>query len=312
MAHMVESMAFIGQLPWHGLGTKLDAPPTVEAGLRAAGLDWRVGLKSLQTSDGQVVTHKATYRESDGKILGVVGPSYHPLQNAEAFAWFQPLLTTGEVELHTAGSLDGGKKVWVLGRINRPASEIVPGDVVEKYVLLSNSHDGSRAVRVGFTPIRVVCNNTLSLAHGDQASKLIRCLHFGNVVKTLDQIREVMNTANSEFEATAEQFRLLARRKVNRKDLEKYVRIVFGFDADEEVKPVTQTIFNAVLDLIANGRGNSLPGVDGTLWAAYNGVTEYLTYSRGKTQDNRLDSLWFGDSAQVSRVALEAAIAMAL
>lgn len=311
MAHMIETMTYVGQIPWHGLGVKLDAPPTVEKGIEAAGLNWKVGVKPLFTKEGIKVSHRATYRESDGKILGVVGPSYHVLQNAEAFAWFQPLLDAGEVELHTAGSLDEGKKVWVLGKIKSNASEIVPGDKVEKFVLLSNSHDGTQSVRVGFTPIRVVCNNTLTLAHRDRASKLIRCLHFGNVVQTLDSLRDVMNTANSEFEATAQQYRQLAKKKISRKDLHKFVRKVFGFDATEEVKPVTQKIFDAVEAFYTSGRGNDMAGVKGTLWAGYNAVTEYLSYSRGKSQDGRLESLWFGDSAKVNRTALEIAMAMA-
>ena len=317
MAHKIEtrdgkaSHFFVGQTPWHGLGTKLNAPPTIEEGIKAAGLDWTVGLKPLFTGEGVEVSHRATYRECDGKILGVVGPAYHVLQNAEAFRWFQPLLDAGEVELHTAGSLDEGKKVWVLGKIKSQASEIVPGDEVEKFVLLSNSHDGSQSVRVGFTPIRVVCNNTLTLAHRDKASKLIRCLHFGNVVQTLDSLRDAMNTANSAFEATADQYRLLARKKISRKDLRKYVRKILGFDATEEVKPVTQKIFDQVEVFYTSGRGNDMAGVKGTLWAGYNAVTEYLSYSRGQTQNSRLDSLWFGDSARLNRTALEIAVNMA-
>lgn len=317
MAHKIETVNgkaahfYVGQTPWHGLGVKLNAPPTIEEGIKAAGLNWTVGLRPLFTDNGIEVSHRATYRKSDGKILGVVGPSYHVLQNAEAFRWFQPLLDANEVELHTAGSLDEGKKVWVLGKIKSKASEIVPGDTVEKFVLLSNSHDGTQAVRVGFTPIRVVCNNTLTLAHRDQASKLIRCLHFGNVVQTLDSLREVMNTANSEFEATADQYRKLARKRISRNDLRKYVRKVFGFDATEEVKPVTQKIFDAVEAFYNSGRGNDMDGVKGTLWAGYNAVTEYLSYSRGQTQNGRLDSLWFGDSAKLNRTALEIAAAMA-
>src|SRR5262249_13163268 len=157
----------------------------------------------------------------DGKLFGVVGPGYTPVQNSEAFGWFQPLIEDGAVSLHTAGSLQGGRKVWMLAKVNKPALEIAEGDAVERFVLLSNSHDGSRAVRVGFTPIRVVCSNTLRMAHDadDEATRLIKVLHTKNVLVALDRLREMMNVANASFEATAEQYRKLAAFRISRADL---------------------------------------------------------------------------------------------
>jgi phage/plasmid-like protein (TIGR03299 family) len=314
MAHMVESIMYVGQTPWHGLGQKLENAPTIEAGIVKAGMDWEVGLKALQTVDGFPVDHKATYRLSDGQILGVVGPNYRPLQNREAFQWFQPLVESGEVELHTAGSLQEGRKVWVLGKIARPAIEIAPGDSIERFVLLSNSHDGSRAVRCGFTPIRVVCANTLAMAHDDKQSKLVKCLHTKGIVGTLDSLREVMNLANSAFEATAEQYRKLAKCKLSRADLRKYVKLVLDVEVekpDDDLPKVTFDKIKTIVDLAECGRGNDAPEIRGTAWAAYNGVTEYLGYSFGRTQDRRLDSLWWGESAKLSQRALEKALALA-
>lgn len=322
MAHELEmvngkaSMFFVGETPWHGLGTSLDAPPTVEEGIKAAGLDWEVGVKPLQTIDGEEVDHKATYRVTDGKIFGVVGPGYRPLQNREAFAWFQPLLDSGEVSLHTAGSLQDGKKVWVLAKINKPALEIAPGDLVERFVLLSNSHDGTRAVRLGFTPIRVVCANTLRMAHNAEAesNKLIKVLHTKNVVQSLEAIREIMDVANAQFEASAEQYRKLAQFKISKADLRKYVKVVLGVDEKDESELPAQTLtkIGAIINAAEVGKGNDMPAIRGTLWAAYNGVTEYLGYEYGRTQDSRLDSLWWGQNAKVSQKALEVALQMAM
>src|SRR6185295_11897446 len=126
-------------------------------------------------------------------------------------------------QIETAGSLRQGKRVWVLAKINRDPLVIKGNDVVEKYVLLSNSHDGTLAVRVGFTPIRVVCNNTLSMAINSEASKLIRIKHTKNVVSNLESVQEIMNLADQEFQATAEQYRMLTRKDINSKDLEKYI-----------------------------------------------------------------------------------------
>ena len=118
-------------------------------------------------------------------MLGVVGPRYTILQNQDAFKWFQPFLEAKEAALHTAGSLRGGSRIWVLAKLNREPLVIAQGDEVEKYLLLSHSHDGSLAVRVGFTPIRVVCQNTLSMAHNADASKLIRFKHTKDIHENL-------------------------------------------------------------------------------------------------------------------------------
>ena len=188
---------------------------------------------------------------------------------------------------------------------------IAPGDEVEKFILLSHGHDGSLAIRCGFTPVRVVCQNTLSMAHGSDASKLIRIKHTKDVLANLENIRETMNLANQEFEATAEQYRLLARKSINQEDLRRFVKRVLKIKDDEQ--PSTR-MFNTIAEIIAlceSGRGNTLPYVSGTYWTAYNGVSEWLTYNRGHSQDSRLNSLWFGDSANLNRLALETALDMA-
>src|SRR5271166_6317905 len=224
MAHEIETMAYFQQTPWHGLGTALEAddvydwPKTCEK----AGLAWDVELVPLVTADTQAkVQNKAVRRTSDSKVLGVVGHRFAPLQNRDAFGWFQPFLDAKEAALHTAGSLRNGSRIWVLAKLNRSPLVIAPDDEVQKFVLLSHGHDGSLAVRCGFTPIRVVCQNTLSMAHGSQASKLIRCKHTREIHENLENIREVMNLANQEFEATAEQYKLLARKSINQVDLKK-------------------------------------------------------------------------------------------
>lgn len=307
-------MFYTGQTPWHKLGMRLHTPPTVEAGIIAAGLDWAVGTKPLFTEQGEKVTHQAMYRKDNGKILGVVGPGYTALQNVDSFKWFQPLLDAGEAELHTAGSLQEGRKVWVLAKICKPALEIADGDSVERFILLSNSHDGTRAVRLGFTPIRVVCANTLAMAHDADASKLVKILHTKNVVTALDDLRDAMNVANSRFEATAEQYRKLAKHKISRSDLRKYVKRVLDIDAttaEKDLPGQTLTKIESIMRYADHGRGNDLPSVKGTLWTGYQGITEFLSYEYGRSDDRRLDSLWWGQNSHVSAKALDIAIQMA-
>jgi phage/plasmid-like protein (TIGR03299 family) len=277
-----------------------------------AGLDWEVELAPLVTADTQAkVAHRAVRRTSDGRILGVVGPRYAVLQNRDAFQWFTPFLDAKEAALHTAGALRRGSRVWVLAKLNRSPLVIAQGDEVEKYILLSHGHDGSLAVRVGFTPVRVVCQNTLSMAHGSDASKLVRIKHTREVHQNLANIREVMNLANAEFEATAEQYRLLVRRSINQEDLKRYVKRVLKIDGQQAPSTRIRNIMEEIIRLAESGRGNDLPSVRGTLWTAYNGISEWLAYNRGRNEQNRLDSLWFGDSAALNRHALEAALAMA-
>lgn len=312
MPAAVEQMMFVGETPWHGLGNKVDEGINVTDAIVAAGLDWEVGLKDLQTTDGVPVSHRATYRKTDGSILGVVGPRYTPLQNKDAFDWFQPFLDASECSIHTAGSLHEGQKVWVLAQLNRDNSEIVRGDEVCKFILLSNSHDGSTAIRVGYTPIRVVCVNTLAFAHSHTNSKLIRIRHTRSSQKNLEQVRDIMDNINAEFEATAEQYRFLASKSFNQKDVERYVKVVLGIEksADEDIKTRTRNIMDDILTRI-NGPKQSAAGVSGTWWAAYNGFNEYLNYGKGRTTDNRLDSLWFGQNANDNMSALKSAMEFA-
>jgi phage/plasmid-like protein (TIGR03299 family) len=305
-------MCFVDQLPWHGLGQELTGNPTVAEAITAGGLDWEVELVPLVTADkSQAAPARAVRRVGDEQVLGVVGRGYHALQNRAAFQFFQPFLDAGLATLHTGGSLSGGRKVWLLARIEREPLVVGADDEVRKFVLLSNSHDGTTSVRVGFTPIRVVCANTLSLAHGGAGGRLIRVRHTRQLQGNLDALREVMDLADREFAATAEQFRFLAGRDISRTDLDTYVRKVFGITA-ETPNGQQRLILGAVERLFETGRGSDLATAKGTWWGAYNAVTEFLTYERGRGQDTRLNSLWFGDSARRNTDALAAAVALAV
>lgn len=333
MVAAVESMAFVGATPWHGLGnvvTEEAAMYSSELFIEKAGLNWDAEKRQLarKVNDAWVPADAwEVIRSTDGKVLAnMVGERYTILQNKEAFAWFQPWLDQKEAALHTGGALFDGSRIWALAKLNRDPMEIAAGDIVEKYVLLSHSHDGSLAVRCGFTPIRVVCWNTLSMAHKADASKLIRLKHSKKVHQNLENLRDVMNLVNQEFEATAEQYRLLQRKSINQNDLRKYVKKVFQIDAEDkviwtggerskEMKEIVserqKNIMEEVIALCESGKGNNLPSVRGTYWSAYNGVTEYLSYVNGRNEDNRLNSLWFGQNATMNKLALSAAVEMA-
>jgi len=312
MAHLVESMMYVGKTPWHGLGTSIpdDKKISVREAIVAAKLDWQVELRHVFTDNPDIgkagiLDHYAVCRKSDNAFLGIVGPDYTPLQNQEALEWFQPFLNANEATLETAGSLKGGRHVWVLAKIRDGNMDVGKKDPVAHYILLSNAHDGSVAVRVGFTPIRVVCNNTLTLAHDSKASKLLRVRHTSNLQVNLETVRDTMKVARHEFSATVEQYRHLQRRGIDAAGLERYVRVVFSLPDNKGGKELIPNI----VYLFENGRGHQEAGR--TYWGAYNAVTEYLNYFRGRSQDNTLSSLWFGESTLTNKQALHVALKMA-
>jgi phage/plasmid-like protein (TIGR03299 family) len=200
----------------------------------------------------------------------------------------------------------------VLAQLNRDNSEIVPGDEVSKFILLSNSHDGTTAIRVGYTPIRVVCVNTLAFAHSHSDSKLIRIRHTRSSKNNLEQVRDIMDNINAGFEATAEQYRFLASKNFNQNDVRKFVKMMLGIEGtvDGDIKTRTRNIMDDILSRI-EGPKQSATNVRGTWWAAYNGFNEYLNYAKGRTEDNRLDSLWFGANANDNNKALNKALEFA-
>jgi phage/plasmid-like protein (TIGR03299 family) len=321
MSHEIEiingkaSMMFAGKTPWHSLGQQLEEGDLydIEKAIPKSGLDWTAELVRLVTQDDSTpVSRFAVRRTTDKKVLGTVGEGYHILQNIDAFKWFQPFLEAKTAQLNTAGSLRGGSRIWILARICGDPLVIAKDDLIERYILLSHSHDGTLSVRAGFSPIRVVCANTLSLAHKDNASKLIRIKHSKDVLQNLENIRETMNLVNQEFEATAEQYRLLVNKQINQNDLEKYVKKILKVEnvKNSDLSTRMKNIIGNITELCECGRGNNLPSVRGTYWTAYNGVNEYLSYVRGNSADNRLNSLWFGDGAIMNKFALETALDM--
>src|ERR1700722_9476024 len=302
MSDRVETMMAVGQAPWHNKGKVLTvAPKNTAEGIEASGLNWEVELKPLFLGDGRRVEANAIVRKSDNHILGHhVGMGFQPLQNIDAFKWFDPFIESGLCSFETAGSLCEGSRIWVLAKLNREDTEVAPGDFIRKYLLLSNSHEYGVSIRVGLTPVRVVCWNTLTLSHNSVDSKLIRVRHTGQTLRVLGEIREIVNVANNAFEATCEQYRKLAKSKiVNQNDLRKYVTQVLNLTEKTEgvLSTRSENTFKKVMEYIVNGKGNATPEVSGTWWTAFNGLNEFLCYSRGRTEETRLNSVWFGDSA---------------
>jgi len=314
-----DSMISVGETPWHGLGTTLQTPPATAAeALELAGLNWEVRKLPMFLEDGRMVDlRESVSRSNDGtpgcvirtdtnEMLGVVGPAYTVYQNASMGALFDPLIQDGTITIETAGSLFGGRRVWMLGKFGQNA-QIDRNDEVAKYLLLAHGHDGRFAVRFGFTPIRVVCRNTLSASINDENSKLMRCLHTANLEQNLIVLRNAMQAAEQVFDLTAEQYRLLASRGVNRTDLREYARQVIKADEDESKRsnPEKEKIA-AIMTNAMHGKGNR----GSNWWHAYNGVTEYICWQAGRDAQNRVSEAWWGSGQSMSQRALELAVQM--
>lgn len=212
MAALIESLFYVRETPWHGQGLRVEDAPSSEEAIRLAGLDWSVDQQPIYLADGtQIKDNYANVRSSDGKALGIVGSKYKIVQNTEAFAFTDELLGEG-VKYETAGSLKEGKVIWLLAKM--PEAFEVLGDKVEPYLVFTNTHDGSGAVRVCMTPVRVVCNNTLNMALRG-AKRVWSARHTGSIASKLDDARETLQFANNYIKATQETFEELYKVKLN-------------------------------------------------------------------------------------------------
>lgn len=296
-------MFFVGKTPWHGLGTELPALATAQEAIEAAGLGWTVIQEPVLTSAGIPLEGKQINLRSDsGLPLGVVGDQYRILQNTEAFSFFD--LVTQDPhgpKFETAGALWGGRKVWLLAKLP-DVLEVVPGDIVEPYILLSNSHDGTSAVRVQETPIRVVCQNTLNMAQAGKVGRSIKVRHSGDILLKVEKVQDALGILRQSFGETLEVFQALAKVEPTKEQVQTVLEALFP-----ETKTDRSKLQRArVLELAEAGRGNAK--VAGTAWALYNGVTELVDHVNNasmKDLDTRLNTLGMGSGLDRKADALQ-------
>ncbi|MCM1235881.1 MAG: DUF932 domain-containing protein [Ruminococcus flavefaciens] len=223
MSAELESMFYVRETPWHGLGTRVEEALSSEEALIAAGLDWDVVQKKIYTEDaGEIPGFYANVRSSDNRTLGVVTKRYRVVQNREAFAFTDELLGKG-VQYETAGSLRGGRRTWILARLQKPYR--LMEDRVMPYLVFSNTHDGSGAIKVAMTPIRVVCNNTLNLAL-NTAERIWSANHTGDMESKLEDARRTLFMAENYMNELAKESDALGRRKVSDAEAEEYIKLL--------------------------------------------------------------------------------------
>ena len=227
MAANVESMFYVRETPWHGLGTKVLEAPASKDALQLAGLDWRVLQEPIYTAMEELVDgYKANVRDSDRKVLGVVTDRYRVIQNDEAFAFTDELLGAG-VKYETTGSLQGGRKVWLLAHM--PHEYIISGERISPYLLFSNTHDGSGAIKVALTPIRVVCQNTLNLALAN-AKRSWSMIHTGDIKEKMQEAKDTLFLAENYMDELGKEFEALRMKKLTDKQVMEYIEILLPIE----------------------------------------------------------------------------------
>lgn len=322
MSHLVETMAYVGATPWHGLGNQLRAHQPLEVWAEAAGMNWQIEETDVMFRIGShdldpiksFPEQKVLYRSDNKKPLSTVSKKYQVVQPAAILEFYRDLTQAGGYQLETAGVLKEGRKLWALARTGQSAV-LAGGDEVRGYLLLATACDGTLATTAQFTSVRVVCNNTLQIAVGRNrgAVKVPHRSHFD-----ARAVKEELGIAISSWDGFMANMHQLAARKVSPSEAQRFFQRVFTYQSLG--KPGTQfsermneSGFKAVMNLFeGNGRGAALESAAGTAWGLLNSVTEYVDHQqRARSPGNRLDSAWFGAGAVLKQKAWDAALDLA-
>lgn len=307
---------------WHGLGATVEGLLTAAEALEAAKLNWIVEKKPIMVCGGRKIPDMfATVRNDDQSVLGIVGDAYNVLQNTDAFSFFDTIAERGDAIYETAGSLFGGRKMFITAKIPGLISVGNGEDLSEKYVLLTNSHDGTAAVQAKIIVTRVVCNNTLTAALRE-GGKSVSIRHSALMHDRLSVASNLLGVANKNFEQMEESFNAFQRHQMTDAEIKNYLLRCFNVapvkgdqqfkDQESDVKKEQRAI-GQILELHEVGKGSDM--ARGTLWGAFNAVTEwtnhYRTYKEhdggNSKADNKLNSIWFGQSALLMDRALQEA-----
>lgn len=326
MSHEIwdNNLAYRGDTPWHGLGVRVPDGTSGAEMLTLAGLDWQVQPRALRlvNSPGDatggiapMTRFRAITRSDNNRVFSVTTDRYKPVQNAQIVEFFRAFCEAGKAQMETVGGLRGGATVWALARLNGDTTTTLEGgDTVTGYMLLATSHDGSMATIGRPTQVRVVCANTLGAAMRGRSEAHYALRHtraFG--VEEQEQARRVMGMGIEAIAQLNEQAAALAKVHISRDEWFGFAATVLGGHdrvQDKDGK-LTRTAI-ALEDATITSPGASLPSARGTLWGAVNGVTYWADHARrAQSQDSRLSSAWFGQSASLKQRALAVALQMA-
>ncbi len=318
MAHLIEQMAYVGATPWHGLGNQLSPKQPLEVWQQEAGMNWQIQespVRFMADAVGHLGTihsfpeQKVLYRSDSKEALSVVSKRYQVVQPREVLEFYRDLTERSGYELETAGVLKGGRKLWALARTGQSAA-LKGNDVVNGYLLLATSCDGTLATTATPTTVRVVCNNTLSIAvnGASQAIKVPHSTRFNP-----QAVKQQLGIAVSQWDDFMYRMRMLAERKVQDHEAKDFLRSVLSevqTGNPERTGLSNERALTKVLSLYdGHGRGAELEAAKGTAWGLLNAVTEYVDHERrARSNEYRMDTAWFGQGAVIKQRALNTAL----
>ena len=315
------AMAYVGEMPWHGLGEQLPAGQSIDIWVEAARLNWRIQMLPVhyQFQDRvRIMPERFVLARDDiGSALSIVSADYQIVQPKEVLEFYRDLVEERHYTLETAGALDGGRKVWALARTGLVAN--VGGDPADElgaYVLLATSCDKSLATTATFTSIRVVCQNTLAFAFDDVKQTQRRHIKVDHSRKFDPMpIKEKLGLIDRAWSQFLEKINPMAKMSMDVTAIQKYVESLFVTDKDlengKQPSNAKHKEINQIVSLVQSARGQNLRTSKGTLWGAVNAVTNYVDHVRSTTTVERIDSAWFGTGAALKERAWQRALELA-
>jgi len=309
MSHMISSvdgrieMAYAGEKPWHKLGIQVPGLMTTQEALKLAHLDWTV--EKLQVFDNFLQPIQGAFgvhRMDNKSCLGIVGNQYNPINNVDAFAFFDNLLGSTQGQIETAAALDIGQRVFMMAKLP-DVMEVVSGDVCHKYLLVHNSHDGSSNLEVMFTNIRVVCNNTLTMAIRKTSNK-IKIRHTTNAEARIKEAEKTLLASQKYWDVLKDACVKLASTSVTRVEVGSFIDVMFP--VDETKKERKNSAKEKMEELVETAIGNDIKGVKDTAWGLFNAYTEYLDHHAVvKSGGDRWERSVFGANANKRQQAFD-------
>lgn len=312
MSHKIETIAWSNEKPWHTLGVEVSNSLTPQEIMKAAKLNWSLSKELLQTESGvKIPDYFALQRSSDKKVLDIVGKQYIPTQNAQAFQFFTDFVKAGKMKMETAGSLKGGKMVWALANIGN-SFKLSGNDVTKGYILLASPHEQGKSLRVKFTAVRVVCNNTITMALNEDALGF-RMTHRHSFNEDMQSLaKETLGLANDRLDTFADQAQKLAKKKVTKAQTAHFFTQVFQPELEnapiEIIAEKANKATSLAVQALVNAPGHDLN--DGTAWSLLNAVTYTTDHLLGRSPDARLAKSWLGKNEALKIRALDLALAV--
>lgn len=326
MAHEVQTMAYVGDEPWHGLGNKLSPNQPIEVWAKQAGMDWTIESSDVSyyanhTAGGKLIMpfadNKVLYRSDTLEPLSVVSQRYQEVQPREILEFYRDLTEQADFELETAGVLKGGRKFWALAKTGQ-STALKGKDVSNGYILLATACDGTLATTAQFTSIRVVCNNTLAISLADKSGGVVKVPH--STVFDADKVKNQLGISINQWNEHMYQMKQLTERRITQAQATNYLNRLFN-DVDDTLimfptnnktqKAVPNAkAMNQIMTMFnGQGRGADLDSARDTAYGLLCAVTEFVDHERrAMSTDHRLDSAWFGTGANLKQKGLEEAM----